>query len=150
MQRQERGTSSLIQYRPLTHKMLSFACNVAAGMTLADAYRASFNTVNMQAKTVRDEASRLAKNPGVTAAITQERERIRRQNRISALKQEDRIWTSLWLLAENEDIAPSVRVKALSLAAQLCGMFNAPAEKQPTSSAKIGAELERRIRTISG
>ncbi len=125
--------------------MECFAVHVAGGMKLADAYKASFQTANMKAKTVRDEASRLAQNPGVAAAIVEEKAEIRRRNHIAALKKEDRIWSCVWALAENEDVAPSVRVKALQLAAQLCGMFKRPDIDATPSSALIEAEILERL-----
>ena len=149
IQASDRSTPSCSQHRALTHKMQSFACHVAAGMKLADAYRASFHTANMKPKTVRDEASRLAQNPGVTAAISAEREEIRHRNRISALKEEDRIWASIWALVENEEVAPSVRVKALHLAAQLCGMFTRPKPSPPVPASRIEAELAERFAEYS-
>lgn len=141
----ESQISPLVRHRPLTHKMQCFACNVAAGMKLADAYRASFHTANMLPKTIRDEASRLAQNPGVAAAIAEERTKIDRRNRISALKQEDRIWLTLWALAENEEVAPSVRVKALHLAAHLCGMFTRLDSGPVVSASYLERELATRL-----
>jgi hypothetical protein len=126
MQTVESKITSFSHRRPISHKMECFAVHVAGGMKLADAYRAPFHTSNMKAKTVRDEASRLAQNPGVAAAIIEERQQILHRNHIAALKKEDRILTCVWALVENDHVAPSVRVKALQLAAQLCGMFNQP------------------------
>lgn len=136
------------QRRPISHKMQSFAVHVAGGMKLADAYRASFQTSNMKAKTVRDEASRLAQNPGVAAAIAEEKTEIRRRNHIAALKKEDRIWSCVWALAENDDVAPSVRVRALQLAAQLCGMFKRPEGDAITDPTSIKAELLERLEAL--
>jgi hypothetical protein len=145
MQTVESKITSFSHRRPITHKMECFAVHVAGGMKLADAYRASFHTANMKAKTVRDEASRLAQNPGVAAAIAEEKAEIRRRNHITALKKEDRIWSCVWALAENKDVAPSVRVKALQLAAQLCGMFKRPNIDPTPSSALIEAEILERL-----
>lgn len=132
----------------ITAKMDAFARHVAKGMSLADAYRHAFNTAQMKPRTVSNEASRLVVNPGVSAAIDAYRAEIEARNHISSLERSDRIWAGLWALAENEDIAPSVRVKALHLAAQLCGMFDTIPNEQPISSTEIGAELARRLRSI--
>jgi hypothetical protein len=143
------GLQIVIQLRPLTHKMQSFVVHVAGGMKQADAYRASFHTANMKAKTVRDEASRLAQNPGVAAAMASEKAEIRRRNHIAALKKEDRILACVWALVENDHVAPSDRVKALQLAAQLCGMFNQPPEAPKLSASNLEDELRERLALFS-
>ena len=145
MQASERNAPPVIQLRPLTHKMQCFAVHVAGGMKLADAYRASFHTANMKPKTIRDEASRLAQNPGVARAIIEERQQIRHRNHIAALKTEDRIWVCVWALAENDNVAPSVRVKALHLAAQLSGMFKRTDGDVAPNPALIEEELLKRL-----
>lgn len=53
----------------MTPKREAFARAVATGMTQAAAYRAAFSTKGMNAKTVTEEASRLAARPDVSAMI---------------------------------------------------------------------------------
>ncbi len=69
----------------ITTKMDLFAQHVAEGFSLADAYRAAFNTAKMRPKTVRDDASRLAQHSGFRAAIEAYRAEIEALNRIVAL-----------------------------------------------------------------
>jgi hypothetical protein len=130
----------------ITTKMNAFALHVAEGMSLADAYRQAFITANMKAKTIRDDASRLAQHPGVRAAIEAYRAEIEERSRISALERDERIWERLWHLIEDEEVPPTVKVKALDLAARLAGMFRTPKEIERFSAAQVEAELWQRLR----
>jgi hypothetical protein len=108
----------------ITTKMDVFAQNVAEGLSLADAYRAAFNTAKMKPRTISNDASRLARHPGVSAAIGSYRAEIEARNRMYALGRSDRIWEQLWELVEGEGVPTSTRVKALELAARMAGMLN--------------------------
>ena len=108
----------------ITEKMNVFARHVAEGLSLADAYRAAFNAAHMKAKTVRDDASRLAQHSGVRAAIEAYRAEIEALNRMLSLEKADRIWERLWELIEGDDVPPAVKVRALNLGARLAGMFS--------------------------
>ncbi len=134
----------------ITAKMDAFAQHVAEGMSLADAYRQAFNTANMKAKTIRDDASRLAQHSGVRAAIEAHRAEIVARNSMLALERSDRIWERLWALIEGYEVPPAVKVKALDLAARLCGMFGRPRDEAPLSAAEIEAELVKRLKVRLG
>jgi prophage tail gpP-like protein len=123
-----------------------FARHVADGLSLADAYRAAFNTSSMKAKTVRDDASRLAQHSGVRAAINGHRAEIEARNRMFALERSERIWERLWQLIEGESVPPAVKVKALELSARLAGMFHAPKEEVALTALQVEAELSQRLR----
>lgn len=129
----------------ITAKMDAFARQVAEGMSLADAYRRAFNTSKMKPRTISNDASRLARHNGVTAAIAGYRAENEARNRMSALQRDERIWATLWELVEGEDVPPSVRVKALHLAAQLSGMFSRPEGDVTCSPTSIEAELLERL-----
>ena len=129
----------------ITTKMDSFARHVAEGLSLADAYRQAFNTSKMKPRTVSNDASRLARHPGVSAAISGYRAENEARNRMLALQRDERIWATLWGLVEGEDVPPSVRVKALHLAAQLSGMFKRPDIDATPSPALIEAEILERL-----
>ena len=132
----------------ITIKMNAFARHVAEGLSLADAYRAAFNTASMKAKTVRDDASRLAQHSGVRAAVDVYRAEIQERNRISALERDERIWERIWSLIEDEVVPAAVKVKALDLAARLAGMFKQASDEAPISVAALEAELSRRLRGL--
>ena len=129
----------------ITTKMDLFARRVAEGFSLADAYRAAFNTANMKPRTISNDASRLARHHGVSATITAYRAEIEARNRISALERSDRIWQNLWELIDTDETPPAVQVRALDLAARLCGMFKRPQDAQPLSVREVETELERRL-----
>lgn len=129
----------------ITAKMDIFARYAAEGMSLADAYRQAFNTANMKARTISNEASRLVANPGVTAAIKAYRAEFEAQSRMSALGRSERIWERLWELVDGIDVPPAVKVKALDLAARLVGMFKTPGTEDTLSAAQIESELRYRL-----
>lgn len=129
----------------ITIKMDLFARQVAEGMSLAGAYRSAFNTANMKPKTVRDDASRLAQQSGVRAAIEAHRAEIEARNRISEVKREERVWSELWHLIEDESVSPAVKVKALDLAARLAGMFRIREVEPLLSSAEVENEIRKRL-----
>lgn len=132
----------------ITFKMDAFARHVAEGMSLADAYRAAFNTANMKARAVSNDASHLARHPGVTAAVASYRAEFSIQNRMFALQRDERIWERLWGLIESENAPPAVKVKALDLAARLAGMLNDPRANVGLSAKQLEAELMHRINQI--
>ncbi len=122
-----------------------FARRAAEGLSLADAYRAAFNTANMKPRTISNDASRLARHHGVSATITAYRAEIEARNRISALERSDRIWQNLWELIDTDETPSAVKIRALDLAARLCGMFKRPQDAQPLSVREVETELERRL-----
>jgi hypothetical protein len=127
----------------ITEKMYRFAEGVADGLSAADAYRAAFNTSNMLPKTVRDEASRLLKNRGVSTALEALRAEKTHQQRVSRQKSEDRVWEHLWGLVDGVETPPGVKVRALTLAAELAGMMGGVSnqEEGPSTVEELEAEL---------
>ncbi len=77
----------------ITAKMDVFARHVTEGLSLADAYRRAFNNENMKPRTVSNDASRLARHPGVSAAIEAYTAENEARNRMLALEKEERIWS---------------------------------------------------------
>lgn len=129
----------------ITTKMQCFAEAVAEGLSAADAYRTAFNTSRMLPKTIRDEASRLLKNPGVTAAIEASRAEKRHLRCIKVQTAEERIWEQLWAVIEGEAVPPSAKLKALALAAELAGMMGNSNPNPEPSVRQIEQELATRL-----
>lgn len=131
----------------ITEKMFRFAEEVANGHSAADAYRAAFNTSHMLPKTVRDEASRLLKNPGVTAALEALRTEKTHQQRVYRQKSEDRVWEHLWGLIDGVSTPPSVKVRALTLAAEMAGMMGGISNQDPAplTAGELEIELANRL-----
>ena len=134
----------------ITEKMYRFAEGVADGLSAADAYRAAFNTQNMLPKTLRDEASRLLKNRGVSTALEALRAEKTYQQRVSRQKVEDRLWERLWSLIDGVETLPSVKVWALTLAAEIAGMMGGIVYNVTASSARqLEQELLNRLSEYS-
>ena len=132
----------------ITAKMDKYSRHVAEGLSLADAYRQAFNTSNMQPRTVSNDASRLARHPGVSAAISGYRAENEARNRMLAVQRDERIWEQVWEVVETDEVPPAVRVKALDLAARLAGMFKTPKDEEPLSAAAVEVELHRKFQSL--
>jgi hypothetical protein len=127
--------------------MYRFAEGVADGLSAADAYRAAFNTQNMLPKTVRDEASRLLKNPYITPVLEALRAEKTYQQHLSRLKVEDRVWERLWGVIDGVETPPQVQVRALTLAAELAGMMGGVSNRDPAplTAGELEIELANRL-----
>ena len=86
----------------LTAKQEAFAQAVASGMTQADAYRESYDSSGMLAKTIVEEASRIAADRNVSARIASLKE-------ATALAA---IWTRLDSVTTLAEIAKGVDARA--------------------------------------
>ena len=131
----------------ITEKMFRFAEEIVNGRSAEDSYRAAFNTSKMLPKTVRDEASRLLKNPGITAALEALWAEKTYQQRVSRQKSEDRVWEHLWGLIDGVETPPGVKVRALTLAAELAGMLNGISNQDPAplTAGELEIELANRL-----
>jgi hypothetical protein len=126
----------------ITEKVYRFAEGVAHGLSAADTYRAAFHTQNMLPKTVRDEASRLLKNLGVTATLEALRaEKIYRQRLVSAEIRRSRLGTPVGLI-DGVDTPPRIKVRALTLAAAIAVMMGGIVHNVTASSAR---QLEQQL-----
>jgi hypothetical protein len=134
----------------ITTKMDVFARHVAEGLSLADAYRAAFATAKMKPRTISNDASRLAKHRGVSAAIEAYRAEIEARNSMDALERSQRIWERLWQLIEDEDVPPAVKVRALDLSARLAGMCEARKDQEIVSVRELEAELSCWLQSFGG
>ena len=131
----------------ITEKMFRFAEEIVNGLSAADSYRSAFNTSKMLPKTVRDEASRLLKNPGVSTALEALRAEKTRQQWVSRQKVEDRVWERLWSLIDGAETPPRVQVRALTLAAEMAGMLGGVSNQNPAplTAGELEIELANRL-----
>lgn len=136
----------------LTEKQERFAQCLSEGMTNTEAYRASYDTSNMQSGTVHNEASRLAQHPGITARLNDLLAEKRARNSMLTEKQGDRVWRNVWRLAEGHDVPPAVQQSALALAAKMAGMLTDKVEvkNETVDSKSIEAELLQRLQRLTG
>lgn len=128
----------------LTDKQRRFCEEIIAGQSLADAYRAAYDTANMAEKTIRDKAAIERSKGGIEAALLRMAEKKEAQQRMKAASRSDQIWDALMPLALGHaaDVSPSVQVAALGLASKLAGMQRDTVEiKQDRSASEIEQEL---------
>ena len=134
----------------LTAKQEAFAQGVANGLTLADAYRQSYNAENMKEASIYTEASLLMDNPKIAqrvGGIQQAREdktlhdsaRLRRLV-LERLHQE-----------ATEAESDSARIRALELLGKSIAMFTDRVEQEEgvRSSTDLEQELIARLKSLS-
>ena len=134
----------------LTAKQEAFAQGVANGLTLADAYRQSYNAENMKEASIYTEASLLMDNPKIAqrvSGIQQAREdrtlhdsaRLRRLV-LERLHQE-----------ATEAESDSARIRALELLGKSIAMFTDRVEQEEgvRSSTDLEQELIARLKSLS-
>ena len=134
----------------LTAKQEAFAQGVASGLTLADAYRQSYNAENMKEASIYTEASLLMDNPKIAqrvGGIQQAREdrtlhdsaRLRRLV-LERLHQE-----------ATEAESDSARIRALELLGKSIAMFTDRVEQEEgvRSSTDLEQELIARLKSLS-
>ena len=73
----------------LTDKQEKFCVNVATGMTLADAYKNSYNTDNMVDNSIYCESSKLMSNPKIIQRVEELRKEIRADKIMSAVQRKE-------------------------------------------------------------
>ncbi len=121
------------QPRRLTSKMEAFARAVALeNQSLADAYRAAYDTAKMQANTIQTEASKLAAHPAVSARVQVLKGRAEAAIiRKAVLTVEQSLDEAASLLKDAQDLGQiSAGVAAATLRAKLSGLLvEKPAEK---------------------
>lgn len=133
----------------LTIKQQGFATNVAIGMTLADAYRNSYDTEDMKLSSIYDAASKLMDRPAVAQrikAILEDRYHKSLIHNVRHVRQHvfDR------LMAESMDpkSPPSARINAVVWLGKVdvVGMFKENIEATVTSP-RTSDDIETEIRT---
>ena len=113
----------------LTAKQEGFAQSIADGMSQADAYRANYSADKMSDKQVWEEASKVAKNPKVSARIGEMREALA----------EKQLWTRadsvnvLKGIAQSSASPESARVSSVKELNAMHG-FNEPSKLEVTTT----------------
>lgn len=139
----------------LTAKQSVFCDGLAAGLNNADAYRQAYDTQNMKAATVHNEACKLAAAPHIAARVDQLiREKQARNSMFTDKQREkhsDRIWRRLWELCDAPETPPAVKASLLSLGAKAAGMLTDQVrmETVSTDSKSIEAEIIERLQRLS-
>lgn len=133
----------------LTSKQELFAQSVVDGQTQADAYRVAYDTCGMQPASIWTEASKLLRNPQVSA-------------RVETLKAEKHVIRKAILLDKEQGIlsrlehealtakSDSARIRALELLGRHAGMFTERVEVEQVdrSVEQIHADIRARLERL--
>lgn len=139
----------------LTAKQNMFAEGLVAGLSNADAYRQAYDTSNMKAATIHNEACKLASLPHVAARVDQLIREKQAKNSMFTEKQRerhsDRIWRTMWAMVDAAETPPAVKASLLSLGAKAAGMLTDKVEidQKVTDSKSIEAEILERLQRLS-
>lgn len=141
----------------LTVKQEAFAKGLALeGLSNADAYRAAYDTSNMQQATIHNEACKLAADPKIAARVDALiRDKERRNSMFTdkqRLRHSDRIWDRIWGMLDDIETPPAVKASLLSLGAKAAGMLTdqVKVETTTTDSKSLEAELLERLQRLAG
>jgi len=138
----------------LTEKQERFVQGLAEGLTNSEAYRAAYDTSNMQPNTVHSESSKLACNPKIAArlqvVLAEKRARNSMETDERRERNSDRVWRGVWRLAESPNVPPAVQQSALALAAKMAGMLTEQVkiENISSDSQSIEKELIERLQRL--
>lgn len=136
----------------LTIKQNAFAEHVAAGSTLAAAYRAAYDAAGMSAGAIHTEASKLMSHPAIARrinAVVQER---MAKTSHDAARIRAHVIERLHLESIDPDSSPAARVRALELLGKL-DIVQVFKDKQAESEtaqdkAELAATLEARLKAL--
>ena len=139
--------------RQLTAEQLQYAKNLLHKdfKTQADAYRSAFGKDHWQLASIRAKAGALAAHPGIKKFLAEAKRRMEIEAAKDAVSTRLHVAQSLRDIADDDAIAPSVRVRALELMGKSVGMFDAPRAESPIpdSEAEINAEIEIILEAIN-
>jgi len=133
----------------LTPKQRKFAENVAAGMSLADAYRNSYDAENMKPASVQRRAAELMVDGRVTACIEAIAGEMRRKSEILTVNDREMLVTLLRKWSKGEENASATQLRAAELLGKACGLYRDVVEDhRERPAAAVAAELERRMSSL--
>ena len=117
--RQRTGTNKY----GLTDKQETFALAVFEGNNFSDAYRAAYDTQNMNAASIHREAHALTVNPKVTARIDGLFLDKEKEQRMLRLSRSEKVISKLEQVALRDGDADGTQVRALELLGKTMGLF---------------------------
>jgi len=112
-------------------------------LSASESYRQAYNTENMKPSSIWTEASKLLSNPMVTRRIDSLRSQIEVQKLSSALSEREKILKHLWVMAEEDKVSDSTRVRSLELLGKTIGLFS---DRIEISETKTEEELEKALK----
>lgn len=137
----------------LTEKQEMFAQGVAKGLTLADAYRSSYDASRMSDGSIYSEASRLMDNPAIAARAKGLMSR--RQEKtlaLDAMRIRRHVFDRLMVESVSDESPPSARIRALELLGKIdvVGMFKEHKGQSDDIERMDEVELQSRLREMLG
>lgn len=121
----------------LTQKQEAFVQRILEGMSQADAYRSAYPNQRMTDKTLWESASKLMKNPKVTARLKELRDELAKPTIMSA--QERLEW--LTKLIQSKEETTSDKLKAADIMNKMQGEYVQKVEAEVKSEVTINIEL---------
>ena len=130
----------------LTPKQRKFAENVVSGMSLADAYRNSYDAQDMKAATIQRNAITLMTDNRVTACVEAIAEQKRRQSQALTVSDRDMLVDLLRKWSKGDESATSSQLRAAELLGKACGLYREVIEDhRERPAAAVAAELEAKL-----
>jgi phage terminase small subunit len=133
----------------LTRKQRKFAENVVSGMTLADAYRNSYDAENMKPASIHRRACELMTDGKVKAcaeALAAEKKRL---VEVATVSDRDMLVRLLRSWSTGEESATNSQLRAAELLGKACGLYRDVVEDHRERPAQVvAAELEAKLAAL--
>jgi phage terminase small subunit len=133
----------------LTRKQRKFAENVVSGMTLADAYRNSYDAENMKPASIHRRACELMTDGKVKAcaeALAVEKKRL---VEVATVSDRDMLVRLLRSWSTGEESATNSQLRAAELLGKACGLYRDVLEDHRERPAQVvAAELEAKLAAL--
>jgi hypothetical protein len=133
----------------LTPKQLRFAHSAVSGVSLAEAYRQSYDAENMSERAVRTEACRLAAHPNVARAMDAISAEKASKMQIVSVSDRDMLITNLRRWTKGEDTPTAGQLRAAELLGKACGLYRDVVETRTERPASdVLADIENRLNAL--
>lgn len=133
----------------LTPKQLKFAQVAVSGVSLADAYRQSYDAENMSERAVRTEACRLAAHPNVSLAMQTISAQKAQGMQVLTVSDRDMLITNLRRWTKGDETPTSGQLRAAELLGKACGLYKDVIETRTERPAsEVLADIENRLNAL--
>jgi len=132
----------------LTDKQEKFCQAVFEGNNFSDAYRAAYNTQNMNAASIHREAHAVTVNPKVTARIDGLFHEKEKEQRMLRLSRSEKVISRLEAIGLRDGEADGTQVRALELLGKTMGLFIDKIEtedKTERSQEQLEKDIEQKL-----
>jgi hypothetical protein len=133
----------------LTPKQLRFAHSAVSGVSLAEAYRQSYDAENMSERAVRTEACRLAAHPNVARAMEAIAGEKQAKMQVITVSDRDMLIRNLRRWTKGEDTPTAGQLRAAELLGKACGLYRDVVEtRTERPAADVLADIENRLNAL--